>query len=192
MAKEGDKSVQEWLNSKEKPAGTGAEGSKSGDAAQEPPGLTAFDFFKMIFATLAVIALIYFLLRFIGKKNKFLPSGRYLENIGGTSLGQNRSIQLIKMGDKVLVVGVGENIQLIKEISDKEEAEEIIQSHNSREKELPDVKNVLKQLPFAPFKQSDEKTGASFADSLKQQMDEMKNERKTKLEALRKKWGDRQ
>ena len=44
----------------------------------------------------------------------------------GTTLGANRSVQLIKIGNQLLIVGVGENIQLLKEIDDEQEYEQII------------------------------------------------------------------
>lgn len=83
------------------------------------PSVSAFDFVKMIFALLFVIVLIYGLVKLMNKRNRLLKPFQYVENIGGTSVGQNRSIQLIKVGKSVLVVGVGETIQLLKEIEDE-------------------------------------------------------------------------
>nr|WGD63787.1 flagella biosynthesis regulatory protein FliZ [Bacillus subtilis] len=93
------------------------------------PSVSAFDFVKMIFALLFVIALIYGLVKLMNKRNRLLKPFQYVENIGGTSVGQNRSIQLIKVGKSVLVVGVGETIQLLKEIEDEKEIEVILSQH---------------------------------------------------------------
>src|SRR5690606_15758640 len=68
-------------------------------------GLNAWDFIKMIFATIFVIALLYFLLKFINKRSKQYKSTQLVENLGGTTLGTNRSVQLIKVGEHILVVG---------------------------------------------------------------------------------------
>lgn len=73
--------------------------------------VSIMDFVKMIGALLFVILLIYGLVRFVGKQNRLLKPFRYVENIGGTTVGQNRSVQLIKVGKRVLVVGVADSIQ---------------------------------------------------------------------------------
>ncbi len=83
----------------------------------------------MIFALLFVIVLIYGLVKLMNKRNRLLKPFQYVENIGGTSVGQNRSIQLIKVGKSVLVVGVGETIQPLKEIEDEKEIEVILSQH---------------------------------------------------------------
>ncbi|BBP89365.1 hypothetical protein BsIDN1_29830 [Bacillus safensis] len=85
--------------------------------AEEVPSssVSIMDFVKMIGALLFfVILLIYGLVRFVGKQNRLLKPFRYVENIGGTTVGQNRSVQLIKVGKRVLVVGVADSIQLLK------------------------------------------------------------------------------
>ena len=43
-------------------------------------------------------------------------STQLVENLGGNRLGANRSVQLIKVGERLFVVGVGENIQLLKKL----------------------------------------------------------------------------
>ncbi|WYP28548.1 flagellar biosynthetic protein FliO [Alkalihalobacillus sp. FSL W8-0930] len=80
---------------------------------------------KLIGSLALIIALMYGLVRFLGKRTKTFRQSQVLENIGGMPLGPNRSIQLIKVGDRVLVVGVGESIQLLKEIDSEEELDEL-------------------------------------------------------------------
>ena len=55
-----------------------------------------------------------------------------MENLGGNALGANRSVQVIKVGNRLLIVGVGENIQLLKEIEDGQEYEQIISEYNNQ------------------------------------------------------------
>ena len=73
----------------------------------------------MIFATVFVVGLLYFVLKFVNKNGRLFKSTQLIENLGGTALGANRSVQLIKVGNRLLIVGVGENIQLLKEIEDR-------------------------------------------------------------------------
>ncbi|RYL95332.1 flagellar biosynthetic protein FliO [Sporolactobacillus sp. THM7-4] len=100
-------------------------------------------FLKLIFALFIVLALIYILYHFVAKRTRKFQQGSALENIGGVSVGTNRSVQLIRVGKEVLVVGVGETVQVLKEISDPEAIEAL---RNQEEK--PDVleENVKKVL----------------------------------------------
>jgi len=94
--------------------------------AEVPAAEISFvEFIKMIFAFLFVLLLIYLLMRFLKSKNRLFQGSSYIELLGGTSLGQNRSIQLVKVGDRVFVLGVGDSIQLLKEIDEEEEIERI-------------------------------------------------------------------
>ncbi|MTT32267.1 hypothetical protein GMB86_09650 [Terrilactibacillus sp. BCM23-1] len=77
-------------------------------------------FLKLIGALAIVLALIYVLYKLMLKRSKSYQEAGAIRNIGGVSVGNRRSIQLIRIGDEVLVVGVGENVQLLKEIDDRE------------------------------------------------------------------------
>jgi flagellar protein FliO/FliZ len=59
-------------------------------------------------------------------------SGRSVKSIGGVSLGQNKSIQVVEVGHTLFIVGVGENVQLISKIEDAEEIEFIIDHMHNR------------------------------------------------------------
>lgn len=90
------------------------------------------DVIRMIFALLIVVGLLYGVLKFLGKKGQSYQHTRMIQNIGGTSLGGNRSIQLVKIGTKLYVVGVGENVQLMKEIEDPEEKELLLKEFQNK------------------------------------------------------------
>ncbi|WP_088105103.1 flagellar biosynthetic protein FliO [Halalkalibacter urbisdiaboli] len=96
----------------------------------EEPGLpeqsTAKIFAQMLGALAFVIFLLYVILRFINKRTRAFRSTQLLQNVGGVPLGANRSVQLVKVGNRVLVVGVGETIQLLKEIEDESEIKQLM------------------------------------------------------------------
>ncbi|MFK4998000.1 hypothetical protein ACI2OX_13070 [Bacillus sp. N9] len=48
---------------------------------------------KMIGSLLFVIALLYLLLKFVNKKSAAFQQNKIVQNMGGTSLGGNRSIK---------------------------------------------------------------------------------------------------
>lgn len=152
-------------------------------------GLTIWDFLKMIFATIFVVALLYFMLKFINKKNKSYKSSQIIENIGGASLGSNRSVQIIKVGNQLLVVGVGESIQLLKEINDEEEYRQILSNYNDKMEQLVQPSDIVtKVLERAKIKKKKSTTEESqFSTILKNQLQDMKNNRKKIFEDMEKK-----
>ena len=100
----------------------------------------------MIFATMFVVGLLYSVLKFVNKKIDLFKSTHLIENLGGTMLGANRSVQLIKIGNRLLLVGVGENIQLLKEIENEQECEQIILEYNNQINQL--VVQMISYLRF--------------------------------------------
>ncbi|MFT8319507.1 MAG: flagellar biosynthetic protein FliO [Bacillus sp. (in: firmicutes)] len=151
-------------------------------------GVTFFDFIKMIFATIFVIALLYIVLKTINKRNHVYKSSQLMENLGGTTLGANRSIQLVKIGKRLLIVGVGESIQLIKEIDNEAEYTEIVESYNRKMDQLVQpsdiVTKVMRAVKKQPVKVNKQE---SFAVQLKKQLHEISKGRKEMLKEMEKK-----
>lgn len=139
-------------------------------------GISFWEFTKMIFTLIFVIALLYLVLRWIGKKTKVYQKANFIENLGGTSLGTNRSIQLVKIGDRVLVVGVGENIQLLSEIDDEEERNQLLEKYNQKMDQMIQPSDFLSQLKNK-WGQS-ETSLKSFSSEFKTQLELMKKNRK--------------
>ncbi|WP_404432986.1 flagellar biosynthetic protein FliO [Sutcliffiella horikoshii] len=147
---------------------------------QKPPSVSIFDFIKMIFALLFVLALLYGALKLINSRNK-LESGRSVENIGGTNLGNNKSLQLVKVGNSVLVVGVGDSINLLKEITDEQEREQLIQSYRDRSENMTINSDKLSSMveKFKGMKKT--KSKSSFSALLQDQLGQLSKDRKKKL-----------
>lgn len=93
----------------------------------------ALDFIKMIAVLLLVLALIYFLSKFINKRSKLFSQVRTLENVGGISLGPNKSIQIVRIGTKMYLIGVGDNVELLREITDEDVKNELLQDRNEND-----------------------------------------------------------
>ncbi|MBP3952025.1 flagellar biosynthetic protein FliO [Bacillus suaedae] len=145
-------------------------------------------FAQMIVALILVVMLIYFLLRFIGKRSQSFRSTHVLQNIGGVPLGQNRSVQLVKIGERVLVVGVGEDIQLLKEIDNEQEIAKLIEQQQQSLDQLDQPINKLfdlltnkkKSKPVVKTKDKD-----SFKHLLSKQLDEVSRSQKKVHDAVR-------
>ncbi|KAF1681155.1 flagella biosynthesis regulatory protein FliZ [Bacillus mexicanus] len=174
--------VNEWFKKKDEKTADKSEHKeeKTTQTADETegaaaPSVSAFDFVKMIFALLFVIVLIYGLVKLMNKRNRLLKPFQYVENIGGTSVGQNKSIQLIKVGKSVLVVGVGETIQLLKEIEDEKETEIILSQHEEAMSNKIEWQKFVK--PLKGSEQQPQEKSLSFSKALKEQLEELKQNR---------------
>ncbi|MEK3808923.1 flagellar biosynthetic protein FliO [Bacillus sp. FSL H8-0547] len=171
--------VSDWVKN-DRPSGP--EAQKEDTAA---PGVSAWDFIKMILATGFVLFLIYMLIKFTAGKNRINASSKYIENLGGTNVGQNRSVQLVKVGGSILVVGVSDSVQLLKEIDDEEECKEIVRLHEEKfmqHRVQPEWVKNLSGLAGASSSR-EEKPLASFKDQLLQ----LRKDRQSALEDIKRK-----
>ncbi|MED0703217.1 MAG: hypothetical protein C6W58_05180 [Bacillaceae bacterium] len=142
--------------------------------------LSVFDALKMIFTLILVLGLLIFLLKFLNKKMKLPQETKYLQNLGGISLGQNKSIQLVKVGNRILIVGVGDTIELLQEINDEEEYKKIIDmqkepGNNSFEQ------NMMRFILNNHKQKGSEKT------SFKKELESLLKERREQMQRLRQK-----
>src|SRR5699024_9121544 len=90
----------------------------AGNEQRSTPSLFR-NFIQMIFALLLVLGLIYVMLKLVNRRQQLFSQTQTLENLGGISVGQNKSIQVIRVGSKMYLVGVGDDVQLLKEIEDE-------------------------------------------------------------------------
>nr|WP_249745227.1 flagellar biosynthetic protein FliO [Mesobacillus boroniphilus] len=162
----------------------------SDDEKSSQVGVTFLDFIRMILATAFVAALIYFLLKFINKKSMSYKSSQLVENLGGTSLGANRSVQIVKAGNKLLIVGVGENIQLLKEIDDPEEYSQVIQEYNNKMEQLVQPSDFVTKL-LKRAKKDGGNQRSEFSSLLRNQLNDMASGRKKMLEEIQKKGSEK-
>lgn len=85
-----------------------------------------FDLVKLFVALAFVLGLIYFLLKVLNRKNKMFQKVRTLENMGGISLGQSKSLQVVRIGERIYVIGVGDNVEMLSEITEEKTKQEIL------------------------------------------------------------------
>ncbi|MGV2941119.1 flagellar biosynthetic protein FliO [Mesobacillus sp. LC4] len=186
-----NKSVQDCMKKPEScDDGQADKTTKQSDDTKSQVGVGFLDFLRMILATAFVAALIYFLLKFINKKSIMYKSSQLVENLGGTSLGANRSVQIVKAGNKLLIVGVGENIQLLKEIDDPEEYSQVIQEYNNKMEQLVQPSDIVTRL-LKRAKKDGGNQRSEFSALLKNQLNDMASGRKKMLEEIQKKGSEK-
>ncbi|WP_059282601.1 flagellar biosynthetic protein FliO [Bacillus coahuilensis] len=148
-------------------------------------GVNAFDYIRMIAALGFVVFLLYVLLKFVNLKTKPNDLTKTIITLGGTPLGGNRSVQLIKVGERILVVGVGEDITLLKEIENKEEYNKLIEGFEqsyTQKIEASSFVNTIKQR----INPSASKEELNFSHEFKQKLAEMKKDRSKLFDELNK------
>lgn len=136
---------------------------------------------KTIFYLLIILAMIYGLIKFLAMKQNKLGRHQLFKHIGGTSLGSNKSLQLIKMGQTYFLIGVAEQINLIKEITDPTEIALIEEEIEKQESFI--TKGIGS---FISFKEEPNKTevSSSFQHMLTSSLEKQKRKR----ESVESKW----
>ncbi|MBS4203773.1 flagellar biosynthetic protein FliO [Lederbergia citrea] len=182
-------SVTEYMKNPEKFEGNDIESvpNKTESERSNQLDIGILDVLKMVAALIFVIALLYLILRFINKKSQSYQQNRLVQNFGGTPLGGNRSIQIVKVGSRLLVLGVGEDIRLLKEITDDKELEDYIRQYNEQLTQNSQHVDVItkwlkrKKEGFTKHSASSEQP---FHLILKGELGEMRKNRKTVLDEL--------
>jgi len=160
------------------------------DDAQSEPGtvsLSLWDYVKMLFALLFVVALLYALLRFVNKRNLQYQKNRVIQNHGGLSLGQHKSVQVLEIGNSFYLVGVGDDITLLKEITDPAEIERFRKNFEERETEapIPYISQMWDSLK-GKIQTNTSESDSKFQDVFQQRLKELKDSRKKGIEDWKK------
>ncbi|MDY0408173.1 flagellar biosynthetic protein FliO [Virgibacillus soli] len=133
-----------------------------------------FDLVKMVFALLFVLALIYGLLKFLNKRNKMYQQVKMLDNIGGISLGANKSIQIIRIDSKLFLIGVGDNVELLQEISDEAVKTALLEQKEEEVRQPSFISSLLSRKKPS----IEEKQANKFSNIFKDELDQMMHNRR--------------
>lgn len=152
---------------------------------KEPSSVTIIDFIRMIAALLFVILLLYLLLKFINKKNLSNQSTHLVKNLGGVSVGGKNSVQIVKIGNEIYILGVGDEVRLIKEITDESMVEQYMNQYEQQMTHMNQpidlVKKWLSTRNQSQNVKSDEK---DFQTHLSEQLRDFKESRRKTIEKL--------
>jgi|SRR5690625_935702 len=188
-----EKNVNECLETNEdcleEIAPTSIETEEDGKIIGENQTSTSFLFnlIKMIFALFLVLALIYFLLTFIKKRNTLFSQVNHLENLGGISVGQNKSIQLIRIGEKVYVIGVGDNVELLQEVTDTETKQALFDKADTTATPTSMFQQLFKKQTEITKEEDSYKSDKTFTSTLQDELHKLKNNRHRLIDRYREK-----
>lgn len=143
-----------------------------------------FDYVKVLIALVFVLGLLLFILKYLNKRNFNYQQNAVIKNIGGLSVGQQKSVQLLLIGKSVYVVGVGDNIQLLKEIESDEEIDHLlsqIESNQSMVNTSPYIAQLIKKFSQKERPQDISKS-PKFNDLFNEKIGKIKQQRSDELE----------
>ena len=179
-----NKSVDEYFQDKDSNETTEQSDLKQEKEVGEKVGITSIDVMKMIVALVFVVLLLLLLVKFFNKKSRGYSHGQMIQNMGGTSLGGNRSLQVVRVGEKILVLGVGENVQLLDLIVDEGEYNRMIDTYNEKKMEQKSSASMKWMNDWKGERGGD---NSSFAGQLSARLEEMNDERRALNKDLRRK-----
>ena len=191
---DGDGYVSDALNKSQSGKGLENNDEDAGEDETESASsnIGVFDYIKVLFALGLVIGLLVFILKMLNRKNQAYQQNSLMKNLGGISVGAQKSVQLLQIGNRLYIVGVGEDISLIREIEDTEEMEQIINFYDNKQQEMttvPFLTEILSKLKPAKNVQSEQ--SASFNELFNEKLKHIKKERTEQLEGWREKEKDK-
>lgn len=151
----------------------------------------AWEYIKIFLALLFVLGLLLFVLRFLNKRNLNYQQNSMIQNLGGQSVGAQKSVQLLQIGNKLYIVGVGENVQLLQVITDPEEIEGILALYNEKLGNTTASPYIAELFNKFRTKGTAEKQPADFSELLDKRLSQIKQQRSDELESWKEKENDK-
>ena len=159
------------------------------DSASVSVGL--WEYIKVLLSLVLVLGILIFVLRFLNKRNQNYQQNSIVRNLGGHSVGAQKSVQLLHIGNQIYVVGVGEDVQLLQVISDPQEIEQMLALYNEKHSHTSTSPYVTELFAKFKTKRSSETQSEDFSNILDKRLSEIKQERSDELERWKEKESDK-
>lgn len=146
--------------------------------------VTVWDYIKMVLALLFVIALLYGVLRFVNSRNKTFQTNQLINNLGGIGVGQGKSLQLMQIGNSIFLVGIGEDVTLLKEINDPVEIENLTRIYEAKVDvgtTIPYISEIVGRLKDKGNSQKKDSKQPSFEETFQKKLQEIQKDRSNVL-----------
>ncbi|CAH0119821.1 flagellar biosynthetic protein FliO [Paenibacillus sp. MSJ-34] len=146
----------------------------------------------VIVAMIIVIALIVVVAKFLGQKNRTWLKNRSIRTLGAIGLAQNKSLQVLEIGNTIYVIGVGDDVRLVDKVSDPDEVAAIVaafESELANRTEFGPLINGIRskfrkrEAKTEQYDQEQEMSSVSFHEVFQTKLNRMPN-RKQKVEEL--------
>ncbi len=145
-------------------AGQGQAGGPAGAAAPvSTPGVSTWDFVRMLIILAAVVGAIYLIFWLLRRgAGKRITENNLIKVLGSRSLAGSRSLHLVEVGTSIFLVGASDGgVELISEITDKESLDSV---RLKAAEEGPTGKRTFQQVLAEIFRPA--RQGVSLGDGL--------------------------
>lgn len=159
---------------------------RNDESSSNRTGSMIINILKIIFALALVLILIYILLLFLKKKNKLSMHNQALETLGGISVGQQKTIQVVRIGEKVYAIGVGNDVTMLDEITDESVIKQLEESAEKEPQAITFMQNWLKKRSANSSFQKSNSEDRSFSQTLENELEELKTKREQLIEMKKK------
>ncbi|MFF5993326.1 flagellar biosynthetic protein FliO [Lysinibacillus sp. KU-BSD001] len=152
----------------------------------------AWEYIRILLSLVFVLGLLIYVLRFLNKRNQNYQQNSIVRNLGGHSVGPQKSVQLLQIGNQIYVVGVGEDVRLLQTITDPQEIEQIVALYNEKYTNTSTAPYIAELFTkFKPQRSAKVQT-EEFNSILDKRLSEIKKERSDELERWKEKGNDKQ
>lgn len=170
---------------------TGAETDSTESASVS---MEFFEYIKILVALVFVIGLLLFVLKFLNKRNSNYQQNSVIKNIGGMSVGPQKSVQLLQIGNSIYIVGVGEDIHLLKELDSAEDVKQLLKQFEGKQSMTTAAPYVVEL--FKKFRKKEQPKDISespkFNEMFNEKIGKLKQERSDELERWKEQERDEQ
>lgn len=147
------------------------------ESSSNKTGSVIINILKIIFALALVLVLIYVLLTLLKRKNNLSKHSQALESLGGISVGQQKSIQIIRIGEKVYAVGIGNDVTMLDEITDENVIRQLEESANMEVPALSFMQQLFSNKKQENHDDNKSVTNQQFSSQLDNELDKLKAKR---------------
>lgn len=167
--------VTDWINDSEQDQNEEEIRPDTIESNNEEPSFI-WSLIKLVGILIIMIGLLYVAVRFFSKRNRQIRDLNLLENMGGISVGQQKSIQLIRVGHTYYMIGVGDNVELLQEITDESIIKELdLMTEEPKEHAFFSALNRMKQT------NNEQNSSSSFTHIYEKELDSVMNNRKNMI-----------
>ena len=161
------------------------------DSDSASVGVGLWEYIKVLLSLVLVIGILIFVLRFLNKRNQNYQQNSIVRNLGGHSVGAQKSVQLLHIGNQIYIVGVGEDVQLLQVISDPQEIEQMVALYNEKYGHTSTTPYVAELFAKFKTKRSFKTPSEDFSNILDKRLSEIKQERSDELGKWKEKENDK-
>ncbi|OEG00413.1 hypothetical protein BHF71_00450 [Vulcanibacillus modesticaldus] len=98
-------------------------------------------YIRVILSLVSILILIYVITWALSKKKKLNQVGNFT-HLGAIPLGPNKTIQVVEIGNKIYILGVGEDVRLIQIIEENEDIKAIKKVADIQPNRIPWLRNI--------------------------------------------------